>query len=103
MVLDWSVQQTVSQAGNDCIKVLFVTEYRSFTVWLTHSTAAQFAYRRWEAFSRAIYHGHVAPDCATLMQYMDRAKMPETVTYRRKKDSKFYDVLGYNAPADKPA
>ena len=101
-VLDWSVTQTISRAGNPCIKVDFVTEYRRFSIWLMPARENQTAWQKWAMFSMAIYNGHVAPDAATLLQYLSKATPPETVTYKREKDSHFYRVFGYNAPADAP-
>lgn len=101
-VLDWSVSPTISRAGNPCIKVDFVTEYRRFSIWLMPAINNQSAQRHWEMFSAAIFDGHIAPDSATLMQYLHKARPPVTVTYKREKDSQFYRVFGYNAPADAP-
>jgi hypothetical protein len=53
-------------------------------------------------FSKAIFRGKVAPDPATLIEYLSRADMPKTVTYKRQGGSKFYEVYAYNLPEDQP-
>jgi hypothetical protein len=97
-VIEWFVSETVSQAGNECIKVEFKTHYRTFAIWLTPKTGV--SQLKWELFSKAIFRGRVAPDPATLIEYLPRATMPTTVTYKRQKDSKFYEVYGYNGKED---
>lgn len=76
-VLDMQVQPTVSRAGNECLRVVWTTPYRSFTTWLTPKVR-----REWDRF-------HALDG------------QPRTVSYRKDPDSGFYRVLGYNHEADK--
>jgi len=75
----------VSRAGNPTIRIEWVTPFRQFTTWLqpdaTHSKG-QAQYALW----------HNATNGGE--------DMPKTVTYRKNADTGFFDVFGYNAPAD---
>jgi DNA repair protein RadD len=69
---------TLSKAGNECLRVDFVTEYRSFPVWFTNKKPTAYA-----NFLRATIHGQ---------------KEPNTITYR--KDGDFFRIYDYNRTAD---
>jgi DNA repair protein RadD len=69
---------TLSKAGNECLRVDFVTEYRSFPVWFS-SKMQPFLDR----FNRITSDGTITPN---------------TITYRKKGD--FYAIYGYNEVAD---
>ena len=69
---------TLSKAGNECLRVDFVTEYRSFPVWFTNKKPTAYA-----NFLRATIHGQ---------------KEPNTITYR--KDGDFFRIYDYNRNAD---
>jgi DNA repair protein RadD len=69
---------TLSKAGNECLRVDFVTEYRSFPVWFS-SKMQPFLDR----FNRITSDGTITPS---------------TITYRKKGD--FYAIYGYNEVAD---
>ncbi len=74
-VLDMAVVDTLSQAGNPCLRVKFVTPYRSFEIWLQKEAKNERAYRDYQMF----------------------INMPSisSVTYN-KEQSGFYRVLNYN-------
>jgi len=76
-VLSMDVIPTVSRAGNDCVRVDFVTEYRSFAVWLRKDHRAY-----------------------KLFEEVTRQGPPTTVTYHKDPNSKFYNILAYNQDAD---
>jgi DNA repair protein RadD len=69
---------TLSKAGNECLRVDFITEYRSFPVWFTDKKPTAYA-----NFLRATIHGQ---------------KEPSTITYR--KDGDFFRIYDYNRNAD---
>ena len=75
----WQVTPTISQAGNETIKVTYTTEYRSFTVWMKKGG---YEHNKW---ANATCNG---------------ANRPTSVTYRKKGD--WYEVLGFNQPPDTP-
>lgn len=79
-VQSWAVQKTMSRAGNECIRVDYVTEYRRFSVWYTEKRRAT-----WERFIRATV------DCTV---------MPKTITYRKDVESGFFVVIDYGRMAD---
>jgi DNA repair protein RadD len=74
-----------SQRGNRTLRVDFVTEYRSFSIWLLPDAVHSKALRDWGLFAHATNAGK---------------EQPETVTYHKDADSGFYRVHEYNAPAD---
>jgi DNA repair protein RadD len=72
--LDVQVTPTISKAGNECLKVKFVTPTRSFLVWFNKSTPKQTALQVEFELARNL--------------------SIKTVTYRKEGD--FYKVYGYN-------
>jgi len=69
---------TISQAGNEVLKVEFTTEYRTFTVW---------------------YHDKIKPMLDKFNEVTQGGVFqPKTVTYRKKGD--FYRIYGYNEAID---
>ena len=77
-VISMMVMPTISQAGNEVLKVEFITEYRTFTVW----------------FSEKMQHLLTAFNEVT----EEGTTRPKTVTYRKKDD--FYRIYAYNEVAD---
>ncbi|MCK9506087.1 MAG: DEAD/DEAH box helicase family protein [Porticoccaceae bacterium] len=100
-VLNWTLAQGVSQSGNDTLRIDYTTEYRTFPIWYTPGANSTQAVADWEALSRAVYRGHVAPDIDMFLEHIDKGAMPETITYARRRGTDFYRVHGYNRPADR--
>lgn len=100
-VRDWNLSKGMSQSGNETLRVEFVTDYRTFTIWFTPDAKHPQAQRDWEAFSKSVYRGHVAPSADVFLQHIDKGVKPETVTYAKRKDSDFFRVFAYNKPEDK--
>tara|TARA_R110000868_G_scaffold66256_1_gene197488 strand:+ start:9182 stop:10960 length:1779 start_codon:yes stop_codon:yes gene_type:complete len=69
---------TLSKAGNECLRVDFVTEYRSFPVWFTMKMQ-----KHYDAFITFTSNGSI---------------MPSTITYRKSGD--FFRIYDYNRNAD---
>ena len=69
---------TLSKAGNECIRVDFITEYRSFPVWFTVKMQPFL-----DRFNKITNNGTITPS---------------TITYRKKGD--FFKIYGYNEVAD---
>jgi len=65
---------TISQKGNECLKVTFTTEYRTFTVWLVKNSS------KYNLF----------------VDYKDI----QTVTYKKNRVTEFFDIYAYNQKAD---
>jgi DNA repair protein RadD len=84
-VVSMELKPGVSQRGNRTLRVDFVTEYRSFSIWLLPDGTNSKALRDWGLFAHATNAGK---------------DQPATVTYQKDADSGFYRVHGYNAPAD---
>lgn len=85
-VLSWHPRQTLSAAGNECLAVDFTTTGRSFTVWFQVRSGKAFLIKEYDKFMNATQGGEV---------------MPETVTYKREKDSVFYRIHAYNQEEDR--
>lgn len=84
-VISWDKRTTMSRAGNECLRVDFVTEYRQFSFWFKPDAEKGKAFADWKQFADATNGGEV---------------MPETVTYKKDGDSAFYRIFGYNRRAD---
>ncbi len=80
-VIDYKYQNTLSQKGNECIKVSFVTAYRSFDIWLQKYPKSQNSMNDLNMFNRA-------------------KGIIKTVEYQ-KEPTGFYRVLSYNKDTDK--
>jgi DNA repair protein RadD len=83
-VVDWEVKPTVSQKGNECLRVTYVTEYRQFTTWYMPKAAHGRPRIKYDCFYAAT-HG--------------ATKMPDTVTYK-KEENGLFEVYAYGRPAD---
>jgi len=84
-VLGMECKPGISRAGNPTMRVEFRTPYRQFVVWLQTEAAHRRGQAQWEAFCDATDNGN---------------DKPETVTYRKNSDTGFFEVIGYNRPAD---
>lgn len=84
-VVSWEKRTTMSRAGNECLRVDYVTEYRRFSFWYKPDAEKGKGFADWVQFCEATNEG---------------ADMPDTVTYRKDSDSGFYRIFGYNRSAD---
>lgn len=75
-IINIKKNDTISQAGNPCVRVEFTTPYRSFTVWIQRNPKTQTA----------------ANDLAMFKEYWGKMK---TVTYKKEPNG-FYKVLNFN-------
>jgi len=71
--------ETMSKAGNECMRMDFVTEYRKFSFYITKKD------RRYPLF---------------LELTQGFTKIPRTVTYKQNAENKFYTVFGFDKPED---
>jgi DNA repair protein RadD len=84
-VLSMSCAPGVSRSGNKTLRVEWVTPYRQFTIWMMPEATHMRGMAQWAAFAGATDAGET---------------MPQTVTYRKNPDTGFYEIRGYNRPAD---
>jgi DNA repair protein RadD len=84
-VLSMSCLPSISQKGNKTLRVEWVTEYRQFTTWFQPEARHSRGQVQWLAFDRATDGGDSKPD---------------TITYQKNAATGFYEVYGYNRPAD---
>lgn len=85
-VLAWETKKTLSAAGNECLKVDFITLYRSFSIWYQIQSGNAFLINQYNKFLEATQGGDI---------------MPRTITYRKSIKTGFYEALGYNNKPDK--
>ena len=100
-VVAWSAHPHTSRSGKPVVRCEYQTEYRSFSIYYTPGARHPNAVRAWESLSRAVFRGHIAPDAETFLQYLDRGRPPETVTYRKQRNSDFFEAIDHNRPEDK--
>lgn len=86
-VVSWQQRKTMSRAGNECIRVDYVTEYRQFSIWYMPEAKRGKPLADWRQFSDATAGGE---------------NMPETITYKKDTETKMYRVFGYNQKEDSP-
>jgi hypothetical protein len=80
----FDVKNALSRSGNATLKVDVVTEYRSFSYWVMRHPKHPASVRETNEFAAL---GGVRP---------------KTITYKLNPQTNFYNVLGYNGPADAP-
>jgi len=80
-VLEWHVQNTVSNGGNPMYKVTFKTEYALPVAYFLYEKN----FDNWRKIKAATNN----------MQ-----EMPKTITYYKKQGSKFWEILDYNRAVD---
>jgi len=85
-VLSWNQIKTLSQSGNEVLKVEYTTEYRSFTVWHQIKSGNAFFIKQYKKFLIATQGGDI---------------MPESITYKKNAKTGFFEVLSYNQEVDK--
>jgi len=84
-VLSMSCAPGISRAGNKTLRVEFVTPYRQFSVWFQPEATFLRGQRDYAAFVACTNDG---------------TEKPRTVTYCKNVQTGFYEVKGYNKPAD---
>ena len=89
-VLAWQCRYHKSQAGNDTLRIDYTTGFRTFAVWYLPKQQ-----RLWNDLSLAVF-GKMCPSVKTFLEYYKRGNMPQTITVKRDRGSKFYTVYGHN-------
>lgn len=82
-IISFVYRDTMSAAGNECIRIDVVTDYRSFSNWIMKDPKNGRQAKQLEMFQFAIKNNET----------------PKTVTYR-KEESGFYKILDYNRKTD---
>jgi DNA repair protein RadD len=96
-VVSMECKPGVSAKGNKTLRVDFVTEWRSFSIWLLPEGTHSKAMRDWGLFCAATATARIRPDGDAGPSPI---LTPTTVTYQKDAESGFYRVHAYNAPAD---
>lgn len=84
-IVSMTAKPGFSKNGNKTVRLDFVTPYRSFSVWLLPDATFSKARRAWQMYQAATQGGAVTP---------------ETVTYQKNAQTGFYDLFGFDMPAD---
>jgi DNA repair protein RadD len=87
VVVSVSASEQVSMKGNPTLRLEWVTPWRKFTTFHTPKSRAMWA---------RLFKGHAIGQIVSMMS----DSPPETITYRKNRDSGFFDVLAFNRPAD---
>lgn len=100
----WSAHPHTSQSGKECVRCEYRVEYpgggRDITIYYVPDSRHPAAIRSWESLSRAVYHGHIAPNAGMFLDHLDRGTQPLTLTYKKDKGGKFFEAIDHNRPAD---
>ena len=84
-VLSMVAREGVSRAGNKTLRLDFVTRYRTFSVWLMPEADGWRKRAEYETFCVATDNGK---------------QPPRTITYRKDRETGFYDIIAYNREPD---
>ena len=82
-VLGMTCKKSISQKGNETLRVDWVTPFRQFSIWLMPNAQGARQKADHERFVEATRNGP-----------------PETISYVKEASTSFYRVLAYNRPAD---
>jgi len=97
----FSVKKGKSKAGNDMLICEYSTDNSNFRAYYTANSDSKLVIRKWTDINVTIFSGTKGADyCATVDDFMKQYtnQIPETVTYRKNKDTGYYDVYGHNKP-----
>lgn len=84
-IINLKTIKTVSRSGSDMLRVEVQTEYRRFSLFYVLNSDKQFIKSKTDMFLEATQNGEV---------------VPRTITYKKNKETGFYDVYAFNRPTD---
>lgn len=84
-VLSWVKRSTIAKSGAECLVIDWKTEYRAFTTWFQPRSGNKFLIQQYESLVKATNGLEV---------------MPNTVSYKKNKDTGFYSIYAYNQEHD---
>lgn len=98
-VIDFSLSKHVgSKSGVLMMRATYATEYRK-NIEVYYNPEGRGKVRdAYERFSKAFFHGKIAPDVDTFMEYRLRGTVPSTITYA--KEDGYWRIYDYNKPED---
>ena len=97
----FSVKKGMSKAGNEMLVCDYSTPTTQFRAYYTANSDSKLITRKWTDINVAIFSGTKGTNyCATVDDFIKQYtnQMPDTVTYRKNKETGYYDVYGYNRP-----
>lgn len=99
-VIGFTLEKWMGKSGNLMLKAHYITEFRKFDYWYNPSSKSAYIYGAYKDFSEAYFNGKIAPDADAFYDNKDKGTPPETITYARKKGTKYFEVYGHNKPED---
>jgi DNA repair protein RadD len=84
-VIAMTTREGVSQRGNRTLRIDWITPHRQFSTWLQPDGPHTKAMREFAAWQAATDNGQ---------------RQPTTITYRKDQASGFFQIFGYDKPAD---
>ena len=96
----FSVKKGKSKAGNDMLICEYSTDNSNFREYYTVNNDSKLLMRKWDELNNAIFKLGVSKHYGELDDFFNRYtnEMPDTVTYRKNKETGYYDVYGHNKP-----
>lgn len=100
-VIGFTLDQWMGSKTNTLmLKAHYVTEFRKFDVWYNPESRSAQIQGVFQDFSKAYFNGKVCPNVEMFIKHKDKGTQPKTVTYARKKGTKYFEVYGHNRPED---
>lgn len=96
----FSVKKGKSKAGNDMLICEYSTDNSNFREYYTVNNDSKLLMRKWDELNNALFKLGVSKHYGELDDFFNRYtnEMPDTVTYRKNKETGYYDVYGHNKP-----
>lgn len=100
-VLSWRVRSWTSKSGNETLKIDYTTECATFPVWYSPHSNSHKTKFLWKNLCAAT----LDEIAGSIEEYLEKvnlflAEMPKTITVRKNRETKFYEVFGHNLEAD---
>ena len=102
-VIDFRPKKSVSKAGNDVLIIDIVTDKNSFRVWYNYNPESKIIMNKWSRLLKStipaadrIDYDPTDANFSPIYFYMRRCLKPKTISYRKQRDTDFYDVVDYN-------
>jgi len=96
----FSVKKGMSKAGNNMLICEYSTDTSSFRAYYAINNESKLLMRKWGELNNALFNLGMSNHYGEIDDFFNRYtnEMPQTVTYRKNKDTGYYDVYGHNKP-----
>ena len=100
-VIGFTLDKWVGSKTNTLmLKAHYITEYRKFDVWYNPESRSAQIQGIFQDFSKAFFDGKVCPNVELFIEHQGKGTPPKTVTYAKKKGTKYIEVYAHNRPED---